>query len=51
MIKNLWKATAWKDIKLRKKQKTGNYQNICIYFDKGLQEFKNFKKENHKFEA
>jgi hypothetical protein len=38
-------------IKLLKKQKTGNCKNICIYFDKGLQRFKNLKTENKKFEA
>ena len=26
-------------------------QNICTYFDKGLQKFKNLKKESQKFEA
>ena len=32
-------------IKLIKEQKAGNCKNICIYFDKGLQQFKNHKKE------
>ena len=32
--------------KLRKQQKTGNSKNICICFNKGLQQFKNLKKEN-----
>ena len=38
-------------IKLLKEQKTGNCKNICIYFDRGLQQFKNLKKENKKFQA
>ena len=32
-------------------EKTGNCKNISIYFDKGLQQFKNLEKENQKFEA
>ena len=40
-----------KDIKLHKEQKAGNCKNICIYFNKGLQQFKNLKKENKKVEA
>ena len=35
--------------KLFKEQKPGNCKNICIYFDKGLQQFKNLKKEKQKF--
>ena len=38
-------------IELLKEQKTGNCKNICKYFDKGLQQIKNFRKENKKFEA
>jgi len=38
-------------IKLLKEQKTGNDKNICRYFDKGLQQIKNLKRENKKFEA
>ena len=38
-------------IKLLKEQKTGNCKNIFMYFDKRLQQFKNIKKANQKFEA
>ena len=38
-------------IKFLKEKKTGYWKNICIYFDKGSQQFKNLKKENQKFEA
>ena len=45
------KRLQYEDIKLRKQQKTGNCKNICIYFNKGVQQFKNLKKENQKSEA
>ena len=44
-------TTIVKDVKLLKQQNTGNYKNICIYFNKGIQKFKILKKENKKFEA
>ena len=39
------------DIKMRKEQKTGNCKNIFIYFNQELQQFKNLKKENQKFQV
>jgi hypothetical protein len=34
-----------------KSKKTGNLKNICLYFNKEIQQFKNLKKYNQKFEA
>jgi len=39
------------NVKLFKEQITGNCKNICIHFDKGIQQFQNPKKENQKFET
>jgi hypothetical protein len=39
------------EVKLLEEQKPSNYKNICVYFNKGLQYFKNLTKKNQKFEA
>ena len=38
-------------IQLLKEQTTGNFKTICIYYDKGIQQFNSFKKENQKFDV
>ena len=38
-------------IKWLKEPNAGNCKNVCLCLEKELQKFKNYKKENKKFEA